>query len=124
MALRLCSARLAAVMVAAAVRRLQLPRSWTRRALDLKPKKANEMLNSADSGSIFIQRGDGKHPGTQTVNRGMITVRGPPGSRTTHLSTGSGMTHLTVRSVESFAKVLLAKGSGTRYPKIIAPLDP
>jgi hypothetical protein len=50
-----------------------------------------------------------KHPGIYTVNRGMITVRGPHGSSATHLSTGSGMTHLSVRSVESFAKVLLAK---------------
>jgi hypothetical protein len=72
-------------------------------------EESETMLNSADSGSIFIQRGDVKHPGTHTVNRGMITVRRPHGSRTTHLSTGSGTTHLSVRSVESLAKVLLAK---------------
>jgi hypothetical protein len=65
--------------------------------------------NSPDSGSIFIQRGDVKHPGTYTVNRGMITVRGPHGSRTAHLSAGSGTTHLSVGSVESFARLLLAK---------------
>jgi hypothetical protein len=50
-----------------------------------------------------------KHPGIYTVNRGMITVRGPHGSRTTHLSAGSGTTHLSVKAVESIARLSLAK---------------
>ena len=67
------------------------------------------MTNSADSGNIFIQRGDVKHPGTYTVSRGMITVRGQRGSRTSYLSGGSDPTHMSVTSIESFAKLLLAK---------------
>jgi hypothetical protein len=67
------------------------------------------MLNSADSGNIFIRRGDVMHSGSYTVNRGMITVRGPHGSRTTHLSVASGAAHLSLSSVESFARSLLAK---------------
>jgi hypothetical protein len=67
------------------------------------------MTNNADSGNIFIQRGDVKHPGTYTVSRGMITVRGQRGSRTTHLSTGSGTAPLSVGSIEIFARLLLAK---------------
>ena len=67
------------------------------------------MPNNPDSESIFIHRGDVKHPGTYTVSRGMITVRGQRGSRTSHLSAGADTTHLSVGSIESFAKLLLAK---------------
>jgi hypothetical protein len=67
------------------------------------------MPNSQDSGTISIRRGDVMHRGSYTVSRGMITVRGPHGSRTTHLSSGSGTVQLSLNSVESFAKVLLAK---------------
>jgi hypothetical protein len=67
------------------------------------------MPNNPDSGNIFIQRGDVKHAGTYTVNRGMITVRGPRGSRTTHLSAGFGTTPLGVKAIESIARLSLAK---------------
>jgi hypothetical protein len=67
------------------------------------------MPNSPDSGDIFIQRGDVKHSGTYTVNRGMITVRGLHGSRTTHLTTAPGTGHLSVEWVESCARLSLAK---------------
>jgi hypothetical protein len=60
------------------------------------------MLSNPDSGSIFIQRGDVRHTGTYTVDRGMITVRGPHGSWTTQLGDSS-------RSIDSFAKLLLGK---------------
>jgi hypothetical protein len=65
--------------------------------------------NNPDSGTIFIQRGDVKHPGTYTVNHGMITVRGPNGSRTTHLTAGSGTTPPSVKAIESIARLSLAK---------------